>query len=75
MKHIEIIKDNIQCKRITYLCDECGCEVEQEGYALASYPTMYSYICPDCGWKLITTEFYPRLELQTNGGKVWQIPE
>ena len=67
--------EEYQCQRVSYLCDECGYEVEQEPIVLTSYPPMYSYICPNCGWKFITTEQYPRLEFQSRGGKIWIIPE
>jgi len=36
---------------------------------------MYKYYCPSCGWKMITTEIYPRLEVIDRGGKIWKIPE
>ena len=44
---------------ITYLCDECGTEVEFTGNVYPVDPPKYQYDCPDCGETYRLEREYP----------------
>lgn len=41
-------------------CDKCGTEMEHTGVVINTYPAIYPYKCPKCGWEVEMSELYPK---------------
>lgn len=46
------------------ICDKCGVEMEPCNWVLTTYPAKYSYICPTCKEKILTTERFGTIKYE-----------
>ena len=73
MYKMEVLKvKNVLVDKL--LCDKCGAVMELENVGYLTYPTLYSYSCPDGHSSETTTnKTYPTYYLELSDGTMLQL--
>lgn len=45
--------------KVSMVCDKCGCEMDRQTKVLLSDPPKYTYTCPRCGERVVSSVSYP----------------
>lgn len=62
---IERIKsyNNLIKKEHYLICPECDIELKSNNICYSTYPPMYPYFCPKCGYQVNSYRIYPWTEI------------
>ena len=47
----------------TLMCPDCSVELKDTNVVLTTYPAMYQYFCPKCGYSVNSRRSYPWVEI------------
>ena len=56
-----IKEKEVKCVMKKLYCDKCGTEMQTNGFVFTVCPPLYSYKCPQCGYKETTSDNYPHI--------------
>lgn len=55
--------NNLVKKEHTLICPDCNEELKDTNVVLTTYPAMYQYFCPKCGYETTARRIYPWVEI------------